>query len=140
MSEWIEPKIDWTPDDYINYWDYNRIRNNLIYLNDKCNEYFPPERVVIIGVEKQLGDYAYAPEWNNFEKILETINYRAYRYDLGETKEFVPLGYTIDYEELNRIERACLRLKIMFEQIERQRKTAFRADGTDFVDSGEVVE
>ena len=138
--EWIEPKTDWVAEDFINFGDYNRIRNNLLCLNDKCNEHFPPEVKLDLGGEKALGDYAYASEYNALENALESINRRAHRYDIGVTQEFTMLGVTIDYEELNRLEKGCLRLYQMFEQIENGRRTAFRANGTDFVDSGEVVE
>lgn len=140
MREWIEPKTDWVAEDYINYADYNRIRNNLLYLNDKCNEHFPPEVEIDLGEEKALGDYAYASEYNALEDALESINNRAYKYDIGTKRQYVLLGATIDYAELNRIENASLRLFNMFGQIENGRRTAFRANGTDFVDSGEVVE
>ena len=138
MMEWIEPKTDWVESDFFNYYDYNRIRNNLMYLNDKCNIYFPPDFYFKWGEEKQVGDYVYAKEFNLFEEVLTSINYRAYRYDIGMEKSYFDLGMTIDYNELNRIEKACLRLYKMFEQIEtKSRRVAFRANGTDFEDSGE---
>lgn len=140
MREFITPKTDWTATDFINYGDYNRIRNNVLYLNDKCSEHFPPKVDLNLGSEKALGDYAYASEYNAIENAIESINNRAYRYDIGRTVQFTMLGRTIDYIELNRIEKACLRLYDMFTQIENGRRTAFRANGTDFVDSGEVVE
>lgn len=140
MREWIDPKTDWTEDDFFNIEDYNRIRNNLLYLNDKCNEHFPPEFTIDLGEEKTITDYYYASEFNAFEDCLESINNRSYKYDIGLKRLYTPLGLFIDYTELNRIERACLRLFNMFEQIENGRRTAFRANGTDFVDSGEVVE
>ena len=35
---------------------------------------------------------------------------QTYVFDLGETKEYAPNGKTIDFNELNRIESAMLRL------------------------------
>lgn len=140
MREWITPKTDWKYGDALNIEDYNRIRNNLLYLNDKCNEHFPPEQEINLGNEKVRTDNYYASEFNAIENALESINRRAYRYDIGQKKTFNQLGKFIDYAEKNRIEKACLRLYGMFEQIENGRRTAFRANGTDFVDSGEVVE
>lgn len=134
---WIEPKTDWTSEDFLNYGDYNRIRNNLLYLNDKCGEHFPPEVKFDLGGEKARTDYYYSKEFNAFEDLLESINDRAYRYDIGTKQTFTDLGRFIDYAELNRIEGACIRLYQMFEQIENGRRTAFRTSGTDFVDSGE---
>ena len=140
MREFIEPKTNWEYGEALNFQDYNRIRNNLLYLNDKCNEHFPPEVEADLGNEKTITDNYYASEFNAFEDLLESINNRAYGYDIGTKKLFTPLGRFIGYEEKNRIESACLRLYDMFEQIENGRRTAFRASGTDFVDSGEVVE
>lgn len=136
---WIEPKTDWVGTDYVNVADYNRIRNNLLYLNDKVNGLFPPEVTADLGEEKTVSDYYYASEFNAFEDLLESINNRAYRYDIGTKQTFRQLGRFIDSTELNRIEKACLRLYQMVEQIEKMsRRTAFRAGGTDFVDSGIV--
>lgn len=138
MREWIEPKTDWVAEDWISHTDYNRIRNNLLYLNDKCNTHFPPDVIIDLGSEKALGDYAYASEYNALENALENINTRAYNYDIGTTRQYAMMGQTIDYKELNRLESGCLRLYKMFEQIEQKsRRTAFRANGTDFEDSGE---
>ena len=140
MREWIEPKTDWIYGEALNIEDYNRIRNNLLYLNDKCNEHFPPDVQIDLGSEKVRTDNYYASEFNAFEDALESINNRAYKYDLGSKMTFTMLGRFIGYEEKNRLESGCLRLYQMFEQIENGRRTAFRANGTDFVDSGEVVE
>lgn len=137
MREWIEPKTDWEYPDALNYWDYNRIRNNLLYLNDKANEYFPPEETLDLGNEKAVGEKYFARELNAFEQALERLNKRGYSYNLGETQTFRPLGKFIDDAEKNRLEKGCLKLYQMFEQIEQGKRTAFRADGTDFIDSGE---
>lgn len=136
---WIEPKTDWKYGDYFNAVDYNRIKNNLLYLHVKINELFPPEtELPDLGADKVLTDYFYASEFNAFEEELEAINNQAYGYDIGTKQTFYPLGRFIGYAERNRIESACLRLYKMIEQIETQtRRTVFRANGTDFVDSGE---
>lgn len=135
--EWITPKTDWEYPDALNYWDYNRIRNNLLFLHDLANIYFPPEEPLDLGGEKTVEDNYYASELNAFEQALERINKRGYSYDLGETKTFVPLGKFIDDDEKNRLEKGCLRLYQMFEEIAMSRRTAFRANGTDFVEDNE---
>ena len=33
---WQEPKTDWTVNDYFNYTDYNRIKNNIAYLREQA--------------------------------------------------------------------------------------------------------
>lgn len=32
---WIEPKTDWTSQDTFNFSDYNRIKNNIAYLENE---------------------------------------------------------------------------------------------------------
>lgn len=138
---WTTPKTDWVATDYFNYTDYNRIKGNLLWLNDKVEEHFLNPETWNLGNNKNYQSYFYASEFNAFENCLESINNRAYGYDIGMKQQFSDLGVFIDYKELNRIEGACLRLYNMIMQIEGQsRRVAFRANGTDFVDNGVEVE
>ena len=136
---WITPKTDWQTGDKFNATDYNRIKNNLLYLHVKINELFPPAtELPDLGEDKTLSDYFFASEFNAFEDELESLNDRAYSFDIGQKQTFRDLGKFIAPDERNRIESATLRLYMMTEQIETQtRRTMFRAGGTDFVDSGE---
>lgn len=126
--EWITPKTDWDGD-AVNPTDYNRIKNNLLYLHNKINEHFPPDKPLPdLGVDKAYGDYYYASEFNAFEDELEDLNKRAYNYDIGKKQIFVSLGKFITSNELNRIESATLKLYQMIEQIEgKSVRTAFKA-------------
>ena len=42
MSEWVEPKTDWTKNDRFNLEDYNRIKNNLVFLNERASRLVKP--------------------------------------------------------------------------------------------------
>ena len=39
MADWIQPKTDWTQNDYINVEDFTRIFNNMAYLRDMIATY-----------------------------------------------------------------------------------------------------
>ena len=49
-------------------------------------------------------------EINAIEQALETLNKETYRLAIGEAKEYFANQKTIDYLELNRIEKAILAL------------------------------
>ena len=36
--DWIKPKTNWASTDKMNLEDYNRIKNNILYLKEKANE------------------------------------------------------------------------------------------------------
>ena len=131
--EWINPKTDWDGE-ALNPVDYNRIKNNLLYLHNKINEHFPPDKPFPdFGNDKIYGDYYYASEFNAFEDELEDLNKRAYSYDIGKKQIFVDLGKFITSNELNRIESATLKLYQMIEQIESKSvRTTFKATGDYF--------
>ena len=110
MAEWIQPKTDWSSADYINAEDYNRIIGNMAYLVRIAKGLFMRVTSVDLGAEKSYADLIYAREVNALETALNTLNLETYVFDLGETKEYLPNGKTIDFNELNRIENAMLRL------------------------------
>lgn len=124
---WIEPKTDWSGEAF-NAVDYNRIKNNLLFLHEKIDALFPPELdTPDFGADKTYSDWYYASEFNAFEDELESLNQRAYNYDIGKKQKFVDLGKFIGYEELNRIENATLKLYQMVVQIEeKSTRTEFK--------------
>ena len=106
---WITPKTNWAITDKFNKEDYNRIKNNLDYLQHILKELDHTYQVKDLG--EDINDYVSkfkAKSFNDFEIILEDCN--IYGYDNGITKEFEPNGAFIDYVELNRIESGCIRL------------------------------
>ena len=122
---WITPKTDWKATyngagiyeaDFFNVEDYNRIKNNLVYLKNLAKELigvidFP------IGADKHLpidgspdwdNDNFFADEINMIEDGLETIDNAIKVLNHGEKQTFYENGLFIGYSELNRIERAEL--------------------------------
>ena len=112
MSEWITPKTDWNTNSKFNIDDYNRIKNNLVYLKDRANELIIPFEIDDMGSDLT----SYTSFWdvkifNLFETNLEKINQKTYNKNLGYTKTFYENGQFIKYDELNRLESSMITLK-----------------------------
>lgn len=107
---WITPKTNWAKTDKVEYSDYNRIRNNLLYINDTLNEMYPDKAQTL-----DLGDaitYSanYLPsQFNAFEDALESFTRIGVNVNIGAKKTFSGNDPFITYNELNRIENCCLK-------------------------------
>lgn len=112
MALWQTPKTDWTVDDRINFKDYNRIRNNILYLHEKAYEMFGSFEIEDMGQEIE----SYKEDWkvqyfNAFETNVDTINKNMMSMDYGYKQTFYQNGIFIGFAELNRIEGAILGMK-----------------------------
>ena len=112
--QWITPKTDWaaTVDesghyigDYLNTDDYNRIKNNIEFLASEARAYWP----VFIRTmpDKTYEEYPYADEINQIADNLDAIN-QYIGCEIGTKTEYTANGAFIGYEDLNRIESACV--------------------------------
>lgn len=119
MAEWQTPKTDWhgsTDEDGIytgdrfNAVDFNRIKNNLIYLRDLAIKMYTEFDIAKVSDDKGYADYPYADEINAIESNLDTINEHTIIRDYGTKQTFNDNGAFIDFNELNRIESAELDL------------------------------
>lgn len=110
---WITPKTDWTASTYFTYTDYNRIRNNLLFINDKINEIYPDKAETLdLGDPKSGYDNNYhASEFNAFEDALVSFTRIGINVNLGDKKVHKPNNPFILYTDLNRIESCCLAWK-----------------------------
>lgn len=111
--EWITPKTDWAKTDQFTYQDYNRIRNNLLYLNEQINVNYPNlSRELDLGEEKAgyANDY-YPSEFEAFEDALESFKRIGINVNLGERINHKGNSSFIDFASLNRIEKNCLNWK-----------------------------
>lgn len=107
---WTTPKTDWQSTDYINYGDINRIVNNLKYLREIGLYFFQIGEFTPMVEKTGYTYHRFASEINAIEYNLETLNTDTVDYDIGETQTYYPNNPTVDYQELNRIEGALLRL------------------------------
>lgn len=115
---WTTPKTDWqgsTSDgvytgDRFNAVDFNRIKNNLIYLRELAIQMYATFTIETVSDDKAVGDFFYADEINAMEQNLATINSNTIKRSYGNTQTFEDNGNTMDYAELNRLESAILDL------------------------------
>ena len=109
---WIEPKTNWTENDYFNIEDYDRITGNVTYLKEFLDSLFYGLTDIQLMDKKMISDPIYAREINAIESNIELLNLETYRLNIGETKEYYPNQRTIDFNELNRIESAIMDIYI----------------------------
>lgn len=112
VTIWRPPKVNWTPNDRFNYVDYNRIKNNLQWLYEKAVELYKPFPIADMG--EDIESYtAYWPVafFNAWEQNLDTINKNMFVQNYGNKQVFYENGTFIQWNELNRIEGATLRMR-----------------------------
>lgn len=117
MAVWKTPKTNWSKSDKFNIEDFNRIKNNIVYLRDKSIELTRYFEIEDMGSDM----YDYTSYWdvevfNKIERNLQKINQSDYQEDYGTMQTFYPNGAFIKYDELNRIESATLNIKEMLER------------------------
>lgn len=110
VASWITPKVNWVITDRFNLKDFNRIRNNMIALQ----EIIEPEFGIIelYNMGEELTEYTgrwNVEHFNAFEKNLEIFNQYLPLDNFGTTQSFYYNGLFIKYDELNRIENLLLR-------------------------------
>ena len=121
---WETPKTDWHAtydgageyqEDFFNVTDYNRIKNNLMYLRELAAELFYPLPTITVGNDKHLpvannpdwdNDNYFADEFNLIEDGLESLDNAINLFNHGSKKTFYENTTFIGYTELNRIESA----------------------------------
>ena len=112
---WTEPKTDWDVSSRFDKNDFNRIKNNLNYLKDLAYTLY--EAFIYTDLE------------NNLHRICDST----LALDIGIKKEYFPNQQFINYEELNRIEKAGLRLyELLKGQDTGRKRLAFTLGGADF--------
>lgn len=109
--EWITPKTDWTTTTRFEYTDYNRIRNNLLFINDMLNELYPDKAQILdLGVAKTDYDNDYtASEFTAFEDALESFTRIGQNANIGDRNYYRGNDSFIWADALNRLEECCLR-------------------------------
>ena len=133
---WTEPKTDWQPDDRFNYSDYNRIKNNILYLKNMAEELYLPFAFEDMGYDKTSHEnYIYADEITAMEDNIEALRENTFLFDASETKSWHPNQTAFNYEDANRIEQACLNFYNGFiNQSRLKRRLSFRLGTKGFGD------
>lgn len=126
--DWQEPKTDWTARKPINYKDYNRIKNNILYLYNEATEIWGDFDIEDMGADmtsnKEGWKYRY---FNAIESNIDTINNHIFTQNYGFRQTFYSNGPFIGFSELNRIESAILGMKQIIDGVKAGRvRLAFR--------------
>lgn len=126
--EWKTPKTNWTANDRFNIRDYNRIRNNLLYLREESIKLWRSFDIEDMGAETQnMKEYPKAKYINAWERNVEIINNVILTQNYGFSQTFYQNGAFISPSELNRIEGAILSMRgILDRQKLGLRKLSFR--------------
>lgn len=124
---WETPKTDWISEDRFDAPNYNRIKNNLLYLYELAISLYKSFSISDMGSDKDYSSFYYADEINTLADNLEMINSNTYPVEIGEKITYVQNQAFIMYDDLNRIESACLRIyTILTEQKANLVRLSFR--------------
>lgn len=119
VTKWHAPKTNWQPLDPVSIKDYNRIKGNLEYLQERASKLYSAFQIQSMETDKtDYLAYYHADEWNLFEQNLDTINKHIFTQDYGPTVRFFDNGPFIDWNELNRLEGAILQMNIVLDNLE----------------------
>lgn len=119
VSIWHTPKTNWKSTDRFNFVDYNRIKNNLLWLHEKVTELYRPFEIEDMG--ENITDYSSywkVRYFNAWEQNLDIINNHMFTKDYGMAQRFFENGPFIQWTELNRIESAILSMRNILDRQE----------------------
>lgn len=117
VSLWHSPKTDWKSTDRFNFEDYNRIKNNLVYLHEFAVSMWKSFNISDMG--EDIREYTVVWDvdiFNLFESNLDVINKNIFTQDFGVSQRFFENGSFIKWNELNRIESAILSMNDLLER------------------------
>lgn len=141
---WITPKTNWACyydsngryiGDFFEIEDWRRIIGNLYYLKELADKMYPYFAFNDMGDKKQYSDIPYANEWNAIERNLDLMIKHTYKFSIGKTRTYYPEMPAVNYDDLNRIESACLTIyEGLTSQYDGLRVLAFTLGGDEFGD------
>ncbi|MBU5439508.1 hypothetical protein KQI42_15945 [Tissierella sp. MSJ-40] len=101
---WTDPKTDWTYKDYYNFWDLNRVENNVIYISELLTLF--DEKVDIeTYIERSIDTIEFAESLNRIEKNIDILATRYKPSGWQESKLDWQYDDSFSYEDANRLER-----------------------------------
>lgn len=117
VTLWHTPKTDWKITDRFNFVDYNRIKNNLVYIHQLAVYLWQEFEMTDMGEDiTEYTEFWDVDVFNLFEENLELINKNIFTQDFGYSQRFFENGAFIKWDELNRIERAILSINDLLER------------------------
>lgn len=120
--EWITPKIDWVYSDYFNVGDYNRIKNNLLYLCEATGFVATLDSINI----------QYIPTTTFFHNVNSLVK-DLYKFITGSNTDLRTNFYENEpawtYYELNTIEGLILD---MYNVLKYEKKIPFTLGGVNY--------
>ncbi|GKV55966.1 hypothetical protein NCCP2222_19130 [Sporosarcina sp. NCCP-2222] len=75
MANWIEPKLDWTRDDYYNFDDLNRVENNAEVVTGLVG-YFIPLPPLVSVKDRNMKRIEFADSLNRIESNQDILRQR----------------------------------------------------------------
>lgn len=124
---WEEPKTNWTSNDRFDAPNYNRVKNNLLFLHEMAEMLYQSFEIEDMGSDKDYSSFYYADEINKLSDNLERIHLNIYPIEIGEKTVYVQNQAFIGYVDLNRIEASTLRIyTLLKEQKENKARLSFR--------------
>lgn len=102
---YTKPKTDWEATDPITAADYNRIKNNLVYLNDKYNATYPNPYTFNPGADMGAQQFFKASKFNMFEDCVEHFQRSGRIITFGERSYYEENGRMPNFNQLNRLEK-----------------------------------
>lgn len=131
---WQQPKTDWKASDCFNIGDYNRIKGNINEIRAQALALWPNFNFEDMGADKTYQDYSfYADEINKFEDNIGHICDGTFPFAVGSVRMYHDNQPFIDWQELNRIETACLKIHSnILGRSEGIKRLSFTLKGGDF--------
>ncbi|MCQ2770328.1 MAG: hypothetical protein MJ236_00815 [Clostridia bacterium] len=109
--EWIQPKTNWVSTDKFNIEDFNRIRNNILYIHQYTNEMSKEFNIDSMGDEiTSFESFWNVDFFNAFENNIDLLNSHLLSEQYGLKMTFRENAPFIKSDELNRLEKAIERM------------------------------
>ena len=105
---WQTPKTNWKPTDTYNIGDYKRWIGNIAYLHELAQEVYKSFELADMGPYQTYKGMPYADEFNALEANLTSLCNNTYPFSIGEARTYYTNQPSINWQEVNRIESACL--------------------------------
>ncbi|OUM86645.1 MAG: hypothetical protein BAA01_11595 [Bacillus thermozeamaize] len=103
---WLEPKTNWGPDDYYNFYDLNRVEANTEYIAELIS-YFGTPPVIVTITDRTMKRIEFQ---DSLDRVDENIRLLAQRYKPPGWND-AELNTPIDWRDVNRWEQ---NLKLLY--------------------------